>query len=194
MKKSSKALVKKYGAKISDVFVFGSYVKGRLFPGDVDICVLFKGVDSGFAGKVYDDFRSLFGEKCHYNWVLIEDILASPLFTTLLFEGYSLLKERNLFEIIGLSSGSIFSYDLRELQPSKKVLFSYALHGKGGGTGGHPGLSEKSKALVGILIQCGGRVLGRGVVFVPVSKSREFRDFLDQWKIEYWVKSVLMTG
>lgn len=82
-----------------------------------------------------------------------------------------------LHQKIGFESGSIFSIDIRDLPKSKKVLFSYALHGK--------------KKMAGALSSAGGREIGRAVFYIPISHVDKFKEFLEFWKAEFFMMKIL---
>ena len=176
LKKNSKILFNKYKDKIIDIVLFGSYAKGKIKPEDIDICIILKNKDD-FAENLYSEFRDLFGEDAHYNWLSVSSLFEESLTSTLLEEGFSLIKDKPLHESLGYSSSYIFSFNLRNLSNGRKVLFSYALHGK-----------NKE----GILSKLKGRVFGKAVVIIPIVHSEEFREFLETWEVQYESRRVLM--
>lgn len=178
MKKNSRKLYGKYKNRIVDIVLFGSYVKGKLNPEDIDMTIILKNSNNSFAEKLYIEFKELFGKHTHYNWILVENLFEESLFPTLLEEGISLIKNEKLHKILGYRSSYIFSFYLKNLSKSKKVLFSYALHGKN---------NEK-----GILNTLKGEQFGRAVIIIPIEHSEEFREFLETWDIQYKAKKVLM--
>ena len=40
--KKARELYKKYKKEIVDIVIFGSFVKGKMLPRDVDICIIFR--------------------------------------------------------------------------------------------------------------------------------------------------------
>ena len=177
MKKNSRKLFKKYENNIVDIFLFGSYIKNKSKPEDIDICIVLKDSDYNLPEKIYPDFKKLF-DGAHYNWILINELFEISLFSTLIEEGYSLLNDYYLSEKLGYTSKILFAFDLKNLNPSKKVLFSYALHGKNGAEG--------------ILKKVRGEEFSRAAIFVPMQASEEFREFLEQWKANYKAKKVMV--
>lgn len=162
-----------------DIFLFGSFLKGKFRPRDIDVCVVFKKCDYRLPKKIYHEFKKIFGERVHYNWILCDEIFNASLFPTLIEEGYSLIHDYSLNKKLGYDSFIIFSYNLKGFSASKKVLFSYALHGKG-----------RRK---GIIEEVKGEILGRNAVLIPKRHSEEFREFLETWKVDYYAKNVLVS-
>src|SRR3989338_1107614 len=107
LKKNSKILFNKYKDKIIDIVLFGSYAKGKIKPEDIDICIILKNKDD-FAENLYSEFRDLFGEDAHYNWLSVSSLFEESLTSTLLEEGFSLIKDKPLHESLGYSSSYIF--------------------------------------------------------------------------------------
>ena len=179
LRRTSRRLSGKYRNKIVDIFLFGSAMKGKRKPGDVDLYVVLKGADDKLVQEIYRDFREGFGKGAHFNWIPSEKLLDDPVFVTVIEEGVSLITGEALSRRMGYAPGLIFTFSLGKLNPSKKVLFSYALHGKNG--------------TEGLLTKAHGKILGRGVVFVPVQFTEVAREFMEFWNADYSAKKVLMA-
>ena len=178
LERSLKTLLKNYQNEISDAVIFGSALKEKSKPGDVDICILFKRIAQEKVGKILSKMKNEIPKNVHMSWIFVDEMLTSQLSKTLIEEGYSLSREKFLHEIIGYDSGVIFSFKLDNLEKNKKVLFSYALHGKN--TEG------------GMLKMANGLELGRAVVLIPVEKSEDFREFLEGWSVNFKMRKVLL--
>lgn len=179
MKQSSNKLYQKYNDKILDVVLFGSSVKNKFSPNDIDIAVIIKNTKETEILDLMNKFSSLFDSDIHLNILPIETIFINPLFRTLLNEGVSLLDNKSLHEKLGYESGAIFSFNLTKLEKSKKVLFYYALYGK--------------KKHEGLLKKLNGRLIGRSVVFIPVDFVDELKEFLERWGVDVYRIDVLKT-
>ena len=177
MKKSSKKLYQKYRDRIVDIFVFGSFVKGKFKPADIDLAIVLKNTKQSELLTIRKKFDSYFIKKVHLNLILVENLLSNMMLRTLLEEGYSLLNNNFLYKRLDYKSGAIFSFDLSKLKKSKKVLFSYALHGK--------------KKESGILSKLNGKEIGKAVIFIPIDQMDEFKQFLELWNVEYYMMKVL---
>ncbi len=93
-----------------------------------------------------------------------------------LMEELQLIKKRVLSKDVDEESGVrnihyIYTYKLNNLQPPKKVLFSFALFGR--------------KENDGLLRQTGGEKLGSGCIFVPEGAHEKIEDFFKFWGVEY---------
>jgi len=175
--KNSKKLYQSYKDRIADIVLFGSSVKNKLNPNDIDIAVILKNTKETEFLDLMKEFSSFFDKKVHLNLILIETILNNTLFKTLLNEGVSLLDNKPLHEKLGYESGAVFSINLTRLEKSRKVLFYYALHGKND----QEGILKKNK----------GRLIGRSVVFIPIRFIDDFKAFLEGWKIDFYKMDIL---
>ena len=178
--KSSKKLYQNYKDKIIDILLFGSSVKGKSSPNDVDIAIILKNTKEQEIISLIGKFSVYFNKDAHLNLVIIETILQNPILKTLLEEGISLIDQKQLHNKLGYESGYIFSLDLTKLNKSKKVLFSYALHGK--------------KEQKGILKNLNCKLVGRAVFFIPINYVEEFKAFLELWNVDFFIMKVLKSS
>lgn len=179
LKQSSNKLYQKYKDIILDIVLFGSCVKNKLNPADIDVAVILKNTKETEILGLMNLFDSFFDEGTHLNILLIETIFINPLFKNLLNEGVSLLDNRALYERFGYESGSVFSFNLTKLEKSKKVLFYYALRGK--------------KNQEGLLKKSNGKIIGRSVVYIPVNFVDDFKEFLEEHNIDFYRMDILKT-
>src|SRR3989344_6669611 len=106
LKENSKRLYQDYKEKIIDILLFGSFIKNKLKPEDIDIAVLLKNTKQKELLVLREKFASFFEVQVHLNLIMIEDILENALFKTLLEEGTSLISGIPLYKKIGYSSGA----------------------------------------------------------------------------------------
>ncbi|MDP3026307.1 MAG: nucleotidyltransferase domain-containing protein [Nanoarchaeota archaeon] len=111
--------------EILDIVVFGSAVKGKTLPEDIDIAVITK-------KQTKVDIKGF-----HVSILIPEDFFVNPpsIVHTLLREGYSLKNEKPFSEIYKFSNKVLFKYELTNLSPSKKVKIVNILRGKKGENG-----------------------------------------------------------
>ena len=88
-----------------------------------------------------------------------------------LFEGFSLMSNKNFFENMGLKKYTRYQYSLEKLNNSQKAMFSYDLVGRRG---------QK-----GLLKRFNGHYLGKGVVTVPIEYEKKFDNFLNGWDVKH---------
>ena len=179
MKKTNKivkSFYKKHKKKIFDIILYGSSIRGKYRPRDIDILVIFKDVDNKeYFELPYELRKSLEKEnlKVDVKGVLIYELF-DPKFLarqSLLIEGYSLIKNNLLSERFGFESYSLFAYSLKNLNHNEKTKFQYSFKGR---------RDER-----GILEELNGIVVGMGSVLIPIENSEKFKEFLDKWKIKY---------
>lgn len=167
---------------ILDVFVFGSFVKGKARPGDVDVCMVFlKDVNSSKVDEFYSRCKRA-GINAHVSPLAAENFFLKPhsLATTVLYEGISLLDGKPAAKRFGLEAWAIYSYEISGMGPSEKVKFVHVMKGRG-----------KNK---GFVRNCGGAFLSPGCFLVPVDKDGEIMEVLEYWKVKYIRKSALLMG
>lgn len=146
--------------EIIDVILFGSAVKGKALPSDVDIAVVTK-----------KDFK-LDLQGFHISVLKPEDFFSAPsLINTLLREGYSLKKDLSFSQIYKFSSRALFRYELVGLKPSIKVKIVNVLRG----------INEEK----GLVKENGGEWLARQVFFVPVEREQVIEKFFLNFKVKF---------
>lgn len=168
--------------KVLDVMIFGSFVRGKTKPGDVDVCILIKDEDE----KKSLDLVSSLGEitdklelKFHIN-ILTTSAFATgdTLAKTLLAEGYSIKSNKSFASVFSLTNKSLFVYTLKHFTNSQRVKFHYLLKGRYGAKG--------------ILKETEGSFLGTGTIMVPVEKEDLLKEIFDQWQVKYTIQRILL--
>lgn len=161
--------------KIEDIIIFGSAVKGKERPKDIDLCLIGEEITNDLIQEIEKKLQNsieMHITKSKYK-DLFEDII---LWKTLLHEGFSIKKQQYIAELFEMKSFFLFIYKLQNLSITKKQIFSHALRG--------------TKTNEGILKLCQGEKIGRNVVLVPEEKEEEMRAFLETWNVEYSIKRV----
>lgn len=156
--------------EIIDILLFGSAVKGKATPNDIDICLVFC---SNINIKLVKDAESLLGEKYHISSLCAKDFISDvhSLAKTMLLEGQSIITQKKLSESYGLSSKLLYSYDISKEAPSKKVRFVYLLRGRNG--------------TEGLVKNYSGEFVSNSAFLIPIEKDKEIQEVFDQWKIKY---------
>ena len=101
--KKLRKLLSKYKT-IEDIIVFGSIVKGSSEARDLDIALLLKNQES--IGEIKENLRSI--EKNAD--IEVVDSIYNPLWTVLIREGFSIKKNKFLFEIYRLQPVVLYKY------------------------------------------------------------------------------------
>ncbi len=163
MKKNLKRILKRYD-DVEDIIIFGSFVKGRDNPKDIDLAFIVKEKDVKLASKLKKDIGV---KKAHLDFITFDDIYSS-LFLSLLNEGYSVKQDGFLRDISKIRPMRLYAYDLKHLNKSKKTLFGIAL-------------KKNLKKIKGDRVSI-------GAVLVPINQTSYFEDFLEVWEMKYKTK------
>ena len=167
---------------IFDIFVYGSTVKGKRNPHDLDLLIVFL---EGTLRERLEIVQRIKGKlkaldvivDCQQ--VLLKELFSSSFFARsgVLLEGVSVFDGKKVSEKMGFNSWTLFWYELKGLTHTQKVKFNYILAGRGD--------------LKGILGEFGAIRLVSGVVKVPIEKSLLFEEILKQNNVKYWKKNIL---
>jgi len=153
--------------EILDIVLFGSAVKGKILPNDIDVAFI--------TDKKIED-----AEGFHVSVLKPEEFFANPplLVNTLLREGYSLKYHRFFSENYKFSNKVLFIYILSGLNSSQKVKTVNFLRG----INGKKGIVEENK----------GRWLANGVFIMPIETEHLIGQFLINAKIKFQKSYILM--
>jgi len=166
-----------------DILLYGSVMKGKEKPNDVDIAVIAR---EGNPFEVSFEFKRLLEERgLSPDEVDVKGFLLDELFDennlvsfALLVEGYSLLNGKFLHERLNAKGYFLFRFSYSSLSQSQKMRFLYAYRGRNGS----PGLLKQTNAME----------LAPGVVLVPVGSVYKFKEFLSLWGLSYELAPVLI--
>lgn len=164
LKRNLKKLLKKYNL-IEDVIIFGSFLKGRDKPKDIDLAFIVKEKNLELIPLIK---KNLGIDNVHLEFINIKDIYSTKLFLNLLNEGYSVKYNKFLRDILNIHPMKMYTYDLKHLNKSKKTLFGIAL--------------KKN------LRRINGEKIGIGSVLIPINQTSYFEDFLEIWGLKYKTK------
>jgi hypothetical protein len=92
--------------------------------------------------------------------------------------GYSIVHNKSLSEILGLSSQIIITYNLQNLSALEKSKFSHELLGRG----------KDSTGLVGNL---NGKILGKGSLIIPSNNQNKVVEVMKKWNVKFSTEKVL---
>ena len=169
---------KKKNKGIIDIIVYGSFSRGKIDFNDLDLAILFEEKkDINEKMSIAQQLRSLIKKEVNYELDIkaidMSDLMDETFLArqAIISEGYSLLKNKKFSEILGFKSFYLFSYSLKNLTNSQKMMLQYSLRGRRG----QKGIME--------LRNC--ELLGKGVMKVPTEHSEEFKEFLEKHKITY---------
>lgn len=153
-------LLRRYN-QIYDFIIFGSAVKGRLTPRDIDIAVITASKDPAQTGELKTAIDKEI-KNAHVQLICYEDFIKSKYPYYALFEGYSVKEYKFLPEKFHIRRKVLYTFNLDGLIQTKKVMFN--------------------KALRFIIKNTGSEKTGKGSVLVPIKSTAEFNDFFSHWK------------
>lgn len=154
--------------EVIDIIIFGSFVKGKAQPNDIDVAII--------AEKPFDAQL----EGFHFSFIKVEEFFKDPptLATTLLKEGYSLKASKPLAELLRFNSKILFTYSLSNLNNNQKVKIVNQLRGK-----------SKQKGLVE---EYKGEWLSNSVFLATLESEYLFEQFFLAQKVKFKKHYLLM--
>ncbi len=154
--------------EVIDIIIFGSVLKGKALPRDIDIAIITENPEKI---KSPPEFHaSIIHPKDFF-------INVPSIVSTLLKEGYSLKNNKPLSEAYGFSSKSLFVYHLSALTPSKKVRIVNLLKGSK-----EKGMVEKNK----------GKWLANQTFLIPLESEHLFTSFFINMNVKFQKFNVLI--
>lgn len=157
-----------------NIFIFGSALKSKEKPKDIDLIALFrdknyeKREDILYKIKKIGETLSL---NLHTEPIIINNLHKEPVYKSILHEGFSIRTMQFLHDMLNFKSFLLITYNLKDKNASNKVRFSYALYGRKKGEG--------------ILKSLNGRGIGKGSILVPIRKQGIIKEFFEQWNVKY---------
>jgi predicted nucleotidyltransferase len=156
---------------ILDIILFGSTIKGKENPKDLDILILYKdkkNIDTSYElKKILKEINVEITDKT-YKEFFDESFKIRE---SILSEGYSLINDKYLSEGLGYLNLILFKYELKNFNKSERMRFYYSLYGRGN----NQGILEKIKAIK----------FSDTLLLCPIDNSEKLKDFLEFWKIKY---------
>jgi len=177
--KKAREFYNKNKKEIVDIVIFGSFVKGKILPKDIDICIVFR-------EKINEELNKMIGDEfskklvVHVSSLLIDNFFLKThsLAKTLLKEGASLVNGKSLSENLGFSQNVLFSYSLKGKEQKEKTKIVYVLKGR----------NKKS----GFVDSVNGKWLADNCFIIPVNADNEVMKILNKWQVKYERKNILL--
>ncbi|MFH1054097.1 MAG: hypothetical protein V1740_06785 [Candidatus Woesearchaeota archaeon] len=159
LKNYQKKLKKLLDKNVLDIIFFGSFVKGGI-PNDMDIAIIVRN------NRGMEKIKRMIKSVVKNGDIEIIDLesIYQPIWLTLIKEGFSVKKNKFLYELYKIKPSVLFKYSLKKLSNVQKVQFERGLKN---------------------VLKSGGTVLTRSVILVPIKIKREIEDFLKSWNIYY---------
>jgi predicted nucleotidyltransferase len=175
MNKIKKWIVKE---NIIDAVLFGSAVKGKDNPTDIDICLIVPEEKESL--ELVEKFKKVASDSFHVSMISGKDFINgnNTLVKTLISEGISVLKNAPLADVFSFENKTLFMYSLKGFKPTDRVKFHYALRGRRGTTG--------------LIEDVGAELLSDGILSVPSAKEKIVTDVFKLWNVKFRAKHVLI--
>ena len=166
------SIIKKYEDEILDIAVFGSSVRGKEKPRDLDVLIIYKTkVNPELNYKIKKEFETLGFEidlvAKNYSGLFDSSFIAREAY---LSECYSLLQKKFIADGFGYKPMALFRYDIKNFNKSQRMRFYYSLYGRN---------SE------GMLKKLNLYKFSERIIISPVEESERVKDYLNSWKIQY---------
>ena len=161
---------------VIDVIIFGSSVREKENPFDIDILVIYLTEKRENTDETYQ-FRKRIEEIVKKNVHAVSigyKNLFKPEFLprqSILSEGFSMKIKNYLSEGFGFSSRILFKYSLKEKNNSKRMQFYYALYGRKK----EKGILEKSNCLK----------FSDSIILSPIENSELLKNFFKKNSIQF---------
>ncbi len=169
---------KKQHKEIWDIAIYGSVIRGKIIAKDIDVAIIFSSSEKlekklTLSQLLRGKMKKLIKYDIDVKGIDINDLFNSSFIArkAIIAESFLLIQKKFLHEIFGFENFWIFSYSLKGLNASKKMMFHYSLRGRRG----QKGLLYLSKSIS----------LGKGVIKVPLQYSEEFKEFFEKNNIKY---------
>jgi len=157
LKEELKKFLKKY-RNLEDIIIFGSFVKEKYEPNDIDIALLMHEKNYNIAQEIKKNLGSV---PIHITVILFKELYTEPLWKNILAEGFSIKKNKYLKDIVNIKPVMIYSYQIDAMTPTEKTQFNR-------------GLKE-------IMEVTGSFKTGSGSVIVPENRIGQMNDFFKTW-------------
>lgn len=163
--------------EISDIIIFGSVMKGKHKPKDIDLLIIFK-------EKINKELELKIRRELDNNYEInsiTEKELINNTFTAkegIYLEGYSFSKKSTLADSLNFFSMAYLKYDIKNLKGSNRIKFYYALMGR----------NNKN----GFLTKINATRFSDNVITCDYLEIEKLKDFFDSWNINYEVFPALI--
>jgi len=164
--------------EVLDIVLFGSAIKGKENPRDIDLLILFKekkDLDLSYELKKRLKKFNLDINSKSYNELFDGAFKARE---AILSEGFSLIQNKFISAGFGFSNFILFRYELKKLSKSYRMRFYYSLYGRGK----ERGMIKKLNLIK----------FSETILLSPVEHGAEIVNYLDAWKLKYIMFPILI--
>ena len=165
--------------EIADIVIFGSYMKGKDNPNDIDLLIIFKekinkDIEYGIKKKLSDKFD--------INSITLKEFMGDDFIAKegIFLEGYSISKNKRVSEILSMNSFALIKYNISEIKGSNRTRFYYALLGRNNNEG--------------FLKRLNAKKLSDNIIICKYEDIEKVKEFLYNWNIEYEIIPALIPS
>ena len=169
--KSAKNVFNIHKDEIEDIILFGSFMKGKEKPKDIDLLIIFKNkVNKQIESELKKDIAL---PEADINSTTQRELEGEGFIAKegLYLEGFSLINSRALSQQMGFTSVAFIKYDLQNTKGSKRIRFYYALQGRNKATG--------------FLKEVRAKRFSESVIICDYNIIERIKPFFEQWDIKY---------
>ena len=167
-----------------DIALYGSYIRGKEEARDIDIALILSKsfnaeIKIDLAYKLKKLFEKIIPLEIDVKAVDLQDFLDENFLARdgIIAEGYLILRERYLADLLGFKTFAVIKYNLKGLTYSQKKMLYYALKGRRGNEG--------------VLKKIGGEMLSNGILKIPVNTVFQIESLLKLHKLSYNIELVM---
>ncbi len=174
LKSELKNFLRQNNESLIDIILFGSSLKGKDSPKDLDIILLFKEKrDINLSYALSQKIKKLglnpeIVDKT-YNELFQNSFIARE---AILSEGFSIKNEKFIANGLGYIIYFLFRYDLKNFNKSQRMRFYYALYGR-------------NNNLVGVLTELKAVKFSDTVILCPLENVYKMKSFFENLKINF---------
>jgi predicted nucleotidyltransferase len=169
-----------HNEQLFDIIIFGSLIRGKEKPADIDILLLFKNKENIDIVYSFRNQLKSFGFSLNVIAKTYSSLL-SPHFNAreaILGEGYSLITNNFLASSFGYSSFILFKLSLVSFTQSQRMRFHYSLYGRYNSQG----MLKKLKLIK----------FSDSILLSPITSAEETKEYLSLWNIAFQEFPVLL--
>ena len=175
------ALIKENQGEILDAVLFGSSVRGKEKPRDIDLLIIYKTKSNSELNYEIKKEFEIFGIEADLVAKTYRELFDSAFLAreSYLSEGYSLIQKKSIADGFGYKQMVLFRYDIQNFNKSQRMRFYYSLYGRN---------------TEGMLKKLGLHKFSERIIISPVEESEEVKNYLKSWNIKYLEIPILIPA
>jgi len=173
--------IAKENEEILDIILFGSAVRGKEKPRDIDLLVIYKTkINSELSYQIKKEFE-VTGFEIDLVSKSYSDLFKSAFIAreSFLSEGFSLIQKKFIADGLGYKPLVMFRYDIKTFNKSQRMRFYYSLYGRNS-----EGMLKKLKLYK----------FSERIIISSIEESEEVKEYLNSWNIKYLEIPILMPA